>query len=384
MLLLVSQLGIGGAERHTVQLANLLAERFDVVLAWLKDDDRLLSLVHRERLKALTCLGVERRLDLRAVRRLAGLIEEHRVDVVLCANAYPLLYAQLARAMNGARARVVEIYHTTLVTAPAARLRLLAYRPLFWLAHHLVFVCESQRRHCLPRALWAPHMSVIHNGVDLGHFRAAGLPGRDDVRARRSFATGDRVVGLCAAFRPEKAHRDLLEAVALARSRGTPWKVLLIGDGPLRGAIEADIERLGLVGDVRITGYLLDVRAEVAACDVIALVSHAVETFSMAALEAMALGRPLLMSRVGGAAEQVEDGVNGLLFPAGDVTALAHSLEVLAEPARREAMGRAARERVERLFAQPTMCQRYAALIESLAGRPQAAQSTAARLDSRG
>jgi glycosyltransferase involved in cell wall biosynthesis len=115
------------------------------------------------------------------------------------------------------------------------------------------------------------------------------------------------------------------------KARGVVWKVLLIGDGPMRPRIEADITRLGLRDEVRITGYLDDVREAVAACDLMALVSTSIETFSVAALEAMALGRPMLMSDIGGAAEQIEQGISGELFRAGDVEALTERLAALAD-----------------------------------------------------
>jgi glycosyltransferase involved in cell wall biosynthesis len=373
VMLLLSDLGLGGAERQTVQLAHLLGDRFDVVLGHLKADSDLVKgdnstarLIRPERLKAVIGFDVRRRIDRAAIGRLRQAIVTHRVEAVLCANTCPLLYAQLARWRLHGALRVVEIYHTTLIASGSSRLKLLAFRPLFWSASQLVFVCEAQRRHCVRRALWSPRVSVIHNGVDTRHFSSTALPSPTDTRRQLGFARDDRVVGLCAVFRPEKAHVDLLAAVATLKSRGIAWKVMLIGDGPTRPRIEAAIERLGLTGDVCITGFLGDVRAAVAACDVIALVSTSIETFSIAALEAMALGKPMLMSDIGGAAELVEPGVNGELFPAGDVPALAQRLQGFGNRERCAAMGAAARSRVERLFSQETMRERYIELIDDL------------------
>jgi glycosyltransferase involved in cell wall biosynthesis len=373
VMLLVSDLGFGGAERQTVQLAHLLADRFEVVLGYLKADNLTVraqsptaARIRRDRLKAVVCLDVRRRIDGPAVRKLAQTIETHDVQAVLCANTFPLLYAQLARCRLRRPLRVVEVYHTTLIESRAARLKLLSFRPLFWLSSQLVFVSEAQRRHCLRRALWARRVSVIHNGVDVGHFSPAALP--PSTPGRYGFGAEDRVVGLCAVFRPEKAHGDLLEAVAALKARGAGWKALLIGDGPTRPAVEATIARCGLEDDVRITGYLDDVRAAVMACDVIALVSTSIETLSIAALEAMALGKPMLMSAIGGAAELVEPGVNGYLFPAGDVNALAQCLQAMADRSLCTRMGRAARQRVERLFSEDAMRARYVELIEGLLG----------------
>jgi glycosyltransferase involved in cell wall biosynthesis len=369
VMLLVTNIGVGGAERHTVQLAKLLAGRFDVVLGYLKADQDAATRLRPNGLKSVACLDVKKRIDWGAVKRLAQLITTSEVDVVLCANAFPLLYVQLARWICRRRFEVVEIYHTTLVTDLAARLKLLIYRPLFWLSAHLVFVCDTQRRHCLKRGIWARRVTVIHNGIDIHHFSNALPKSNVTVRSKYGFEANDRVVGLCAVFRPEKAHGDLLQAIYRLKEAGICWKVLLIGDGPTRPAIEAEISRLGLSDDVRITGFVDDVRGAISACDVMVLVSVAVETFSIAALEAMALGKPMIMSDVGGAAELIRPGIDGWLFPPGDIEKLVALLTTMTDESRCTAMGAAARERVEKHFSQETMLDHYAALLNQLAGR---------------
>ncbi len=104
-------------------------------------------------------------------------------------------------------------------------------------------------------------------------------------------------------------------------------------------------------------------RADLAACDAVALVSVAVETFSIAALEAMAMAKPLIMSDIGGAREQVEPGRTGWLFPPGDVEALARCLEAAGDRALLHAMGRHSRERVVRDYAMEAMIERYVSLL---------------------
>lgn len=366
-MLLVSNLDVGGAERHTVALANQLCERFDIVLVSLKPTRALAAQAQAGRLRAVECLDIERRVDAAGIGRLAALIEAHHVRVVLCTNAYPLLYAQLARLRHRLPVRLLEVFHTTVLPTWRSRLKLWFYRPLFWTASGLVFVCQAQRDYCVRRAFWSRRMEVIYNGVDTEHFDASRCRPAVETRARYGWDGEDRVVGLCAVFRPEKAHGDLLRAVHALKQKGLPWKVLLIGDGPTRRDVEREIERLGLQDDVRITGYIADVRDAIVACDLIALVSTAVETFSIAALEAMALGRPLVMSRTGGAAEQVVEGVNGRLFEPGDVAALAECLESMSDRSGLASMGTASRKRVETLFAQREMVDRYAGLVMRLA-----------------
>jgi glycosyltransferase involved in cell wall biosynthesis len=168
-------------------------------------------------------------------------------------------------------------------------------------------------------------------------------------------------------MRPEKAHGLLLQAVRLQADRGQRWKVLFIGDGPHRAAIEAQAVELGIADQVAITGMMPDVRPAVAACDVMTLVSVAIETFSIAALESMAMGKPMIMSDIGGAREQVTNGENGWLFPVGDVRALSDALERSWDVATTRSMGEIARARVLEKFSERAMMAAYSALLTRVA-----------------
>ena len=371
VLLLASQLGIGGAERHTIALANMLSSEFRVVLVYLKPAQDMIGLVTRESLVELRCLNIKKRIDLRAARELSALCQTHGVEIIVCANSFALMYAQVARWLSRAPLIVMAIFHTTKLRTIGEHLALGFFRPWFWAAHHLVFVCEGQRRYWRLRALWARHTHMIYNGVDLYHFDPARQVDRiTRTQAQLGFTAYDRVVGICAVLRPEKAHADLLAAVAQLRKEGKRWKVLVIGDGPLRESIERDVSRLDLTGDVMITGFQSDVRRWLAACDVVALVSTAIETFSIAALEAMAMGKPMIMSDVGGAREQVEHGVNGMVFPPGDVAALTTCLSECWDRDRTQRMGAVARSRVEREFSLRTMADRYLDLLRRALDAP--------------
>jgi glycosyltransferase involved in cell wall biosynthesis len=309
---------------------------------------------------------------LRAVRELAALAHAHGATTIVCANAFALMYAQLANWLSPNSFVVMEIFHTTKLRKVKEHLEMAFYRPFFWAAQHLVFVCDGQRRYWRRRGLWARQTHMIYNGVDVSHFDPAKFEGGiTQTREAIGFGAGDRVVGICAVLRPEKAHIDLLAAIARLRDEGQRWKVLIIGDGPMRERIEREAAKLGVEGDVRITGFQSDVRSCLAACDVIALVSTAIETFSIAALEAMAMQRPMIMSDIGGAREQVVHGVHGLLFPAGDVTALADCLRECWDGARTRQMGVAARQRVEREFSIKAMIDQYVALFRTILGANQ-------------
>jgi len=365
LLFLTGSLTHGGAERHTVTLLNRLAQRgHECHAAYVQDNANQLERL--EGAASVECLHAQRYLDFKAIRRLGVLLSRIRPSAVIAANPYAMLYATLALRQSELNAPLMVTFHTTLLAGAKQWLQMLYYRPLFWAADCLVFVCEAQRSHWLKRLVTGRANRVIHNGVDPEHWRSPGAEARTRMRRVLGLADGDYAIGMCAVFRPEKNHLQLVEAIARLRARGIPARALLIGDGPMRPAIEARARDLGVAGDVLIAGFHQDVRPLLAASDVVALPSTSVETFSLAALEAMALGRPVVLSEIGGAAEMVRPEENGFLFPAHDTPALVAALAALADPAARERMGAAARSTVEARFSERAMVDRYEGLLQQL------------------
>jgi glycosyltransferase involved in cell wall biosynthesis len=374
VLFLVNSLCVGGAEKHVVSLVNGLdATRHRLALTALKRDEALLPQIAPHRLAdGLACLEVAQGLSWGAVRRLARQLDAQRTDVLVCTNMYALLYGWLARALSrrGPQVRLVEVFHSTLPESRKEARHMVLYRHLVRRADLLVFVCQAQADHWHVHGLRARQDVVIHNGIDTARFSDTSSPeDKRRLRAQQGFGETDLVVGLCGVMRPEKAHYDFLQALALLAllaARGQRVCGWLIGDGPLRAALERDIDALGLRERVRISGFVQDVRPLVAACDAMAITSTT-ETFSLAALEAMALGKPLLMTDVGGAREQVRHGHNGWLVPVGDVQAMAGALARWLEPNARAAMGLRAAAEVRERFDLAGMVQGFERQFSALA-----------------
>lgn len=368
LLFITNSLGTGGAEKQVITLLNRLDRRcFRLHLAYLKRDERLLPELHADRLDQIVCCDVSHRIDRNAVRRLRELIVEWQIDAVICTNPYSMLYGWLARGGRGPV--LVSVFHSTLLHTLKERLQMVLYRPLFNRCDLLVYVCESQRRHWRQQGLHPPD-AVVHNGIDSDFFTDRyTAEEKHALRGTLAVAPGDYLVGLCCALRPEKAPVDLLQAIARLREQGVPAKALFIGDGPERARIEQAADALGIRAHVRITGMQRDVRPFTACCDVMTLVSHS-ETFSIAALEAMALGKPMVLSDTGGAGELVVQGEHGLLFPPGDVEALATSLKSLTSASLRARLGAAAARRVRERFTVAAMSTHFSDRMEMLlAGR---------------
>lgn len=364
----------GGAERHTVTLMNRLAERgHECHAVYLKDDAP--NQIDRVRLRergTVRCLHAARYLDLRALSALSAHASRLRPAALVAANPYALAYSWLALRLSRLQAPLIVTYHSTRLLGAKQRLQMLLYRPFFWTADCSVFVSANQKRYCLRRGVLARRNAVIHNGVDTNRFCDGRNPEeRAAVRRALGFSDADYVIGMSAWLRPEKNHVQLVEALAMLRSAGLRARALMIGDGEMRGAVETRARELGVGGDVLITGSQEEVRPFVSACDVMVLCSFAVETFSLAALEAMAMGKPVVHADVGGASEMIFPGWNGYLFPAGDTGSLVAKLAILADRDVAASMGRHARDVVQELFSEKTMVDRYEqTLLELCRQRP--------------
>jgi glycosyltransferase involved in cell wall biosynthesis len=349
----------GGAERQAITLANRLAERgHDCHAIYVKNDPSQLGRLQLPDHSTVRCLHAARYFDTKALSHLHALLTRLAPDVVLATNPYATMYASLARV----GAPIVTTLHSTYIRTIKEQLQMLAYRPAFWSAACAVFVCEKQRRHWLKRGVFGRRNRVIYNGVDLEHWKAVDAT---PLRRALGFADTDFVIGLSAVLRPEKNAAQLVDAVARLVQRGIPARALFIGDGPERAKVEQRAHSLGIGERVVISGFQQDVRPFLSACDVVTLTSFT-EAFSLAAIEAMALGRPVVHAEVGGAAEMIHSGQDGWLFPVNDTATLVDRLAALADPVARSRMGEKARSTVMQRFSERAMVERYEQLLSEI------------------
>jgi sugar transferase (PEP-CTERM/EpsH1 system associated) len=206
-------------------------------------------------------------------------------------------------------------------------------------------------------------VQVIANGVDTERFR-------DDRRidARRALGLDDRefVVGSVGRLDPVKDYPTLLEAFAALGGRDPSPLLFLVGDGPQRSALEAQVVNSGLTGRVQLLGERDDVSTVLAALDVFVLPSIA-EGMSNVILEAMSSGLPVVATAVGGNPELVLDGSTGRLVPPRSPGLLAAALgSYLAEPSLLRLHGKAGRERVLAHFSLDRMVSAYRDLYRGL------------------
>lgn len=212
------------------------------------------------------------------------------------------------------------------------------------------------------------NLSVIPNGIRMG----ALLSVEETMRVRRGLSLPEEalVVGTVGRLDPIKAYDRLLHAFAQLRSGSSvgpkPDTLLLIGDGPERGRLERLVGELELGDSVRFLGWRTDVSRILGAMDVFVLPSDS-EGTSISLLEAMAAGRAVVATAVGGTPDVIGAGGAGRLVAPGDVEALADGLrEVLGDAEHRRQLGRRGRDRVAERYSFEAMALAYQKLYEKL------------------
>ena len=202
-------------------------------------------------------------------------------------------------------------------------------------------------------------VECVSLGIDLGRFERS-LASPERVAGYRRGA--GRVVGTIGRLVPQKAIHVLLDATPALLQDDPATRVLVVGDGPLRGALEAQASRLGIAHAVEFAGYQEDVVSAYAAMDVFVLPSRD-EGFGLVFLEAMAVGVPVIGTRVIGSEDAVEDGTTGLLVPYADAPALAQAIRRLLDDAELRCRLRdTAAERVRRSCSR----EQFAAQVEAV------------------
>lgn len=201
---------------------------------------------------------------------------------------------------------------------------------------------------------------VVLNGVDVDRFPAAS--GRDDLRTRLGLDPETHLMTMVGTFKEQKGHRFLIEAAASAMPAFPQLTIALVGSGDLEADVRARIDDADLAARFLLLGDRRDVPELLAASDSFVLPSLW-EGFSVALLEAMASGLPVVATAVSGTTQVMQDGRTGWLVPPGDAGALAAAMkEVLSDPAHAGAMGTAARLRVEDGFGARSQARAYAGL----------------------
>ncbi len=313
------------------------------------------------------------RLSPAVLARVIAIARRHRVQVIHSHGKGAGLYGRLAAWRLGAAA--IHTFHGIHHEA-YPRLYLWLERALLARSHAVIHVSGSQARGAAALGLApSPRSRVIVNGIDPAAVRArATAPPLS--RADLGIAAVAPVLGTVARFDPVKALDVLLRAFAELCARLPTARLVVVGDGPAAPRLRALAGELGVEGSVIFMGAREDAVRVLPLLDLYVSASRR-EGLPLAVLEAMACGRAVVATRVAGHEDVVEDGRTGVLVREGDASALAAAAAaLLADPARREALGAEGRRRVEARFTRARMVEAVAALYREAAGFPPEAPRT--------
>ena len=290
--------------------------------------------------------------------KMADVTGHHGLQIMHAHYAIPhALSALLARMALEDRLKVVTTLHGTDITVVGADPSYLPMVKLAIRASDAVTAVSRFLKEETERAFGeGREIHVIPNFVE--------PPAGERMECRAWLApAGAKVVTHISNFRPVKRVLDVLRTFERIRTQ-VPARLVMVGDGPDRSEAEAYARDHGFEAEVRFTGKQLDI-GTVLACSDLFLLPSATESFGLAALEAMAYRVPVIANRVGGLPEVVREGIDGFLVPLGDIEAMtARSLDLLKDPARRQAFGDAARTRALDTFAEGPIVDLYEDLYE--------------------
>lgn len=367
VLWLIKGLGLGGAEKLLVLAAPYLDRtRFRYEIAYfLPWKNALVADLEQAGLQ-VTCLNHNHPLDLRVAGRLARFLRERHIDLVHAHLPYAGVVGRIAARLAGAAAvytehNVQERFHVVSRLANQTTARL---------CDRIIGVSEevstSLRRSPFLRGV---PVLTIANGVDVPQLRREAAES-DGVRAEFGIDPDRPIVGVVNVFRPQKRLDLWIRAARRIADAEPQTAFLVVGDGPFRQDLVALARRVGLEERMHFPGLRRDAPRLMAAFDVFML-SSIYEGLPVAVLEAMALARPIVAMRVGGLPGVVQDGRHGYLVDPDDPEALADRvLHLLRNPPIRQAMGEAARARVQEAYSIERMVRATEDVyIEVLAGK---------------
>ena len=325
ILFVLPTLRRGGAETQLIDLVNAIDQsQFNKTILIFDKNIEQLSRINRQTVDFHQC-SRSTKYDVSIFWKIAKLIDEKEIDVIHCTIQVSMLVAQMSALLAKRRPKILLAIHGT---ASFNRKYELAdkylYRYLMKYCQRILFVCRKQAEYWINKFPELEPLSVvIYNGVDTVFFnRQASIAQGLTLKQQLGILKDTPVITCIAGFRKVKGHQYLIDAFARLPSG---VNLLLVGDGETKTLIEKQVKEKQLENRVKFLGELADVRPVLTITDVTVLSSKS-EAFSMAMLESMSMGVPMVATDTGGLAEAIIPGETGDLVPPKDVEALAKAL----------------------------------------------------------
>jgi glycosyltransferase involved in cell wall biosynthesis len=354
----------GGPERQMLGLAGALPSDYRTVFLLFPEGGQCRAFVEESRRQGFEAVALSHDSPrfFAVIRELAELLEQLGADV-LCCHGYK---ANLLGRPAARRRGIPAVSVSRGWTGENFRVRLYEKLDRFalpWM-DRVICVSEGQAARVRRTGVAPERVVVIRNAIRSDRF-AAPQP-RDRAALQRLFSEPrSLIVGAAGRLSPEKGFAVLVEAAAQVARHRPDVGFLLFGEGPLRDALQRDIDAAGLTGRFVLAGFRPDLDAVLPNLDLLVLPSFT-EGLPNVVLEAFAAAVPVVATAVGGTPEVIEEGVCGHLVPAGDATALADRMLCVLGSEEREEMGARGRARVLGDFTFEAQAQQYMRFFEEL------------------
>lgn len=356
VLHVLTDTNMGGAGRYLFNLlANWDYDRYEVVVACPKAGE-LERQLKAKGIRVFALSGGENSLEFKHVGELMRIISEEKVDIV---HTHASLAGRIAGKLSGCH--IVMTRHGLKKVKKDIVHRVGTAIMTRALTDNIIAISRAVKINLMEAGVPADMIKIIYNGLDLDKFK--------DVkpRMRRDFnLTGGPIIGTVARLVPEKGHEYAIKAMPGVIKEFPGAHLVIIGDGPLKENLQRMSEELGVDEHVSFLGYQVQVESLEADFDVFVLPSVS-EGLGLALLEAMALGKPVVASEVGGIPEVVKNGISGLLVPPADEKALAQAIvSILSSKQRAYSLGEAARKAVYEKFSARVMVERTMEIYDKI------------------
>jgi len=346
----------GGQENRTLQESIGLRKRGARVIILCQPDSMLGKRASAEGIEVRTC-RMRKSYDLFAIQYILNLIKAENINVISTHSGRDSLLAGIAGRFSRRRPLIVRTRHLALPITSKLTYSLLP--------HKVVTVSDYVRKYLVEeKGIAADKVLSIPTGVDLGKFNP------DTIKAipREDFGilADAPIVGTIAILRRKKGHHTLLDAIPLVLKEFPNVVFLFAGDGPQRQNIEQKIAELGIAANVKLLGLRKDIPAILKTIDVFALPTLQ-EALGTCFLEAMAMGKPVVGTKVGGIGEVLKDGINGYLVEPGNPSILAQAIiKLLQDKDKARMMGMEGEKTVRQNYTVEKMCENLYAFYSSM------------------
>lgn len=364
IVFVIHGLPMGGAEKFMISIVNHLFDiKFDPVVILLSNDDTLASEI-KPGIPIVKILK-KSRYDLSISKRIKKMIIAQGAQKIFCVNPYSYFLTKISFLFEH-QYQIFLSPHTTKPFSLYNWFQTFIYFRLIGKKDTLIYLCHKQQDY-LNKKYFLPacEQTVIYNGINTDTFNPALFTGmnRDSIRASYSINENDKLILMVARVNPEKRHADALRAMSIIHNMCGVIKphLLIVGAGNkvLSAKLKELVSAFGLDDHVHFAGNHSDVRIFYYIADIFTLTSES-ETFSIAALEAMAFGLPCALTDVGGAREMIVEDWNGTLANPLQPESIAQSW---LNAMKNNQNGYFIRQHVEQRFSLPTMLRQYVNLL---------------------